>query len=116
MKTPALLSLLVVAGLVLAQAYASPAYATVCKGTAYSHRQSLPPIAVVRVKRMSCAHGVTVMRRVAPALSANYYDRLGRTRNRLIAGYRCSGYLIGDASWRITCRRGARLVAGLTAE
>ena len=99
-----------------APAAAGESRARTCRGTAYSTHQSLPPIYVIKVERMTCAHGVAVMRRVAPALSANYYDRLGKTRNRLLAGYRCSGYLIGDAAWRITCQERDRLVTGITAE
>lgn len=95
---------------------APPAAAVRCHGTAYSPRQQLPPISVVQVKGMPCRHGVRVMRSVAPALSENYYDRLGETRNRLIFGYRCSGYLEGDAFWRIRCQRRGRSVTGLTAE
>ncbi len=90
--------------------------ATRCHATAYSPRQALPPISVVEVRRMTCRQGARVMRRLAPALSENYPDRLGKTRNRLVSGYRCSGYLIGDASWRITCHRQGRSVTGLTAE
>jgi hypothetical protein len=87
-----------------------------CRGTAYAPEQSLPLIDVVEVTRMTCAQGVEVMRHVAPALSENYYDRLGKTRNRPVAGYRCSGSLIGDGAWSITCRRGSHVVTGLTAE
>jgi hypothetical protein len=87
-----------------------------CRRSAYAAQQVLPAIMVTNVHRMTCTQGVRVMRRVAPALGQNYYDELGRTRNRVIRGYRCSGYLIGDASWRITCRRGRQSVTGLTAE
>lgn len=103
-------------GIVLAGGGASPATARSCHASAHSAAQALPPITVTHVEAMSCRQGVRVMRRVAPALGANYFDRLARTRNRLIAGYRCSGYLIGDASWRITCHRGGHVVTGFTAE
>lgn len=56
------------------------------------------------------------MRKVAPLLGVDYYDQLGETKNRLIRGYRCSGELIGDASWSIVCRRGSFSVTGLFAE
>jgi hypothetical protein len=95
---------------------ASTAASGHCRQSAYTAQQVLPAIRVTSVHRMTCTQGVQIMRRVAPALGQNYYDELGRTRNRLIHGYRCSGYLIGDASWRITCRRGRQSVTGLTAE
>jgi hypothetical protein len=113
----ALVCVIVVLGVVVVGGTcASPAGARVCHRSSHSAAQALPSISVVQVKAMSCRQGVRVMRRVAPALSTNYYERLGKTRNRLIAGYRCSGYLIGDAAWRITCHRGHRVVTGLTAE
>ena len=107
---------LAVAAIVGGGARASPAATRTCHASAYTPAQALPPISVVSVTAQSCRDGVRVMRRVAPGLSADYYDRLGSTRNRPIAGYRCSAYLIGDAAWRITCRRGHLVVNGLTAE
>ena len=103
------------AGLLLAGGSSAAAIGH-CMRSAYAPRQVLPAILVIDVHRMTCTQGVRVMRRVAPALSQNYYDRLGSTRNRRIRGYRCSGYLVGDASWRITCRRERQSVTGLTAE
>jgi hypothetical protein len=116
MRVSPVIIAVVLAAIVVSGARTSPGPARKCHASAYTSAQALPPIAVVSVKAMSCRDGVRVMRRVAPGLSANYYDRLGSTRNRLISGYRCSAYLIGDAAWRITCRRGHRVVNGLTAE
>jgi hypothetical protein len=65
---------------------------------------------------MTCRQGVEVIRRAAPGLEDNYYDRLDSVQNKPIAGYRCSGYLIGDAAWLILCRRGSKAVIAHAAE
>jgi hypothetical protein len=113
-RTVAIASVTLVAAL-LACSGSAPASSR-CRRTVDAPRQVLPSILVVVVQRLTCAQGARVLREVAPALGKDYYDRLGRTRDRRVAGYRCSGYLIGDASWKIVCRRGRRSVTGLTAE
>jgi hypothetical protein len=55
---------------------------------------------------MLCSRAVRAMVRIAPTLGENYYDHLDDRRNELIAGYRCSGYLVGTAAWDIVCIRG----------
>jgi hypothetical protein len=77
---------------------------------------SLPGLDISEVAGMTCREGAAVMRRIAPGLAENYYDRLGSVRSKLVAGYRCSGYLIGDAAWLILCRRGSKAVLAMAAE
>jgi hypothetical protein len=77
---------------------------------------ALPGLDISEVAGMTCREGAAVMRRIAPGLAEGYYERLGSVRNKPIAGYRCSGYLIGDAAWLILCRRGSRTVLAMAAE
>jgi hypothetical protein len=80
------------------------------------HHSKLPNPGVLRAEGMTCRDAARVLTRVSPRLEDNYYDRLEHIRNEAIAGYRCSAFLVGDASWLIVCRRGAQAVLAAAAE
>ena len=63
----------------------------------------------------TCAAGARLFRAVAPRLRIQGYEHLGLRRPTRTARYACRVSLTGVSPWRISCRRGSRLVVGFTA-
>ena len=76
----------------------------------------LDGISVIGVRHMTCRRGAEVMRRIARYLDGGDYRHLGLARPRVLEGYSCRAWLIGDSAWKIRCLRFPQRVDAFTAE